>query len=67
MRLYEALFLIESGRAATDWESTEAALKGILEKHGCEVRQQAYYEERKLAYPVKGSRRGAYPSRPSQT
>lgn len=60
MRLYEALFLIESGKAATDWEATEGALKGILEKHGGEVRQQAFYEERKLAYPVKNSRRGAY-------
>ena len=60
MRLYEALFLIESGRAATDWEATEAALLGMLTKHGGNVRQQAYYDERKLAYPVKGARRGAY-------
>ena len=34
MRLYEALFLIESGKAATDWEATEGALMSILEKHG---------------------------------
>jgi ribosomal protein S6 len=60
MRLYEALYLIESGRAATDWEATEGALLSILEKHGGKVRQKAYYEERKLAYPVKGARRGAY-------
>jgi ribosomal protein S6 len=60
MRLYEALFLVESGRAATDWEGTEGVLLGILEKHGGEVRQKAFYEERKLAYPVKGARRGAY-------
>ncbi len=60
MRLYEALFLIESGKAATDWEATEGALMSILEKHGGDVRQKAYYDERKLAYPVKGSRRGAY-------
>ncbi len=60
MRLYEALFLIESGRAASDWESTEGELMSILERHGGAVRQKAYYEERKLAYPVNRSRRGAY-------
>ncbi len=60
MRLYEALFLIESGRAATDWEATEGELMSILERHGGAVRQKAYYEERKLAYPVNRSRRGAY-------
>ena len=60
MRLYEALFLIESGRAASDWEATEGELMSILERHGGSVRQKAYYEERKLAYPVNRSRRGAY-------
>ena len=60
MNLYEALFLIEAGRAAREWEQTEGELLGILEKHGGSVKEKARYDERKLAYPVKGARRGAY-------
>ncbi len=60
MRLYEALFLIEAGRAAQDFDGTEKALHGILERHGAKIRDKVRFEERKLAYPVGGSRRGAY-------
>ena len=60
MRLYEGLFLIDAGRAARDWEGTETEIVTVLEKHGASVRRKDRFDERKLAYPVEGSRRGAY-------
>ncbi len=60
MTLYECMFLVEAGRASRHWEETEKELTGILEKHGAEIRRQTFYGERKLAYPVKKHRRGAY-------
>lgn len=60
MKLYEGLFLIEAGRVAQDWEGAEGGIVSILEKHGATVKQANRYDERKLAYPVKKVRRGAY-------
>ena len=60
MRLYEGLFLIDAGRAARDWEGTETEIVTVLEKHGASLRRKDRFDERKLAYPVEGSRRGAY-------
>jgi small subunit ribosomal protein S6 len=60
MKLYESLFLIEGARAAQDFDGTEKELLGILEKHGAKVRDKVRFEERKLAYAVRGHRRGAY-------
>ena len=60
MKLYEGLFLIDAGRASSDWSGTESRIFSILERHGGAVREKIRYDERKLAYPVKGSRRGTY-------
>lgn len=59
-KLYEALILVEAGRAARDWEATRDEILEILPKHGATVRQATRYDERKLAYPVKGAKRGVY-------
>ena len=60
MKLYEGMFLVEAGRAARDWEGTESEVTSILERYGAEVQSTARYDERKLAYPIQGHRRGAY-------
>ncbi|MCU0725917.1 MAG: 30S ribosomal protein S6 [Planctomycetes bacterium] len=60
MKLYEVLFLIEGARAAQDFDGTEKELLAVLEKHGGKVRDKVRFEERKLAYAVRGHRRGAY-------
>lgn len=60
MKLYEALFLIEGARAAQAFDGTEKEILNVLEKHGAKVRDKVRFEERKLAYPVRGHRRGAY-------
>ena len=60
MKLYEGLFLIDAGRASSDWDGTDGRICSLLEKNGGTVREKIRYDERKLAYPVMGSRRGTY-------
>jgi small subunit ribosomal protein S6 len=60
MRLYETLFLLAAGRTGSEWEDAESGLTELLGRHGVTVRQSTRYEERKLAYPVEGHRRGTY-------
>ena len=59
-RRYEGLFLIDNNRANQAWDETVAHIAGIIGKHGGEVVKEIKWEERKLAYEIKGHRRGTY-------
>jgi small subunit ribosomal protein S6 len=59
-KLYEAMFLVDQGEAATDWEGVTAAIKSILEKAGAEIVLLEKWGERKLAYEIKGRGKGTY-------
>ena len=60
MPIYEGMFLLDTARAAKDWEGTEALVTGILERYGAKLILKDKWDERKLAYPVKKQRRGTY-------
>lgn len=60
MKLYEGMFLLDSGRAGKDWEGARAEVEALLTKHGAEVRRSGRWDERKLAYEIKGHRRATY-------
>ena len=36
-RLYEALFLVDSGQAAADWDGVTGAITKVLDRAGAEV------------------------------
>ena len=59
-KLYEGMFLIDSAQAAADWDGTINAITKILEKAGAEIVSIKKWDERKLAYPIKGQGRGTY-------
>lgn len=59
-KLYEAMFLVDSGEAATDWDGINATIKNILEKAGAEIVSMRKWDERKLAYPINGKGKGTY-------
>ncbi len=59
-RLYEGLFLIDSGQAATDWDGVISAIEKILKRADAEVVTIKKWDERKLAYDVEGKARGTY-------
>jgi len=59
-RLYEGLFLVDSGQAAADWDGVIAAIEKALKRADAEVVSIKKWDERKLAYDVEGKSRGTY-------
>ena len=59
-KVYEAMFLIDSVQAASDWDGTEGLIKSILEKAQAEIISLRKWDERKLAYDIGGKSRGTY-------
>ena len=60
MKLYEGLFLVDSADAAADWSVVTGAVEKILGRAGAEVVSLNKWDERKLAYDMKGKARGTY-------
>ncbi len=60
MSLYEGMFLMDNRQANRDWDGSLDSLKAIIAKHGGEIVRCDKWGERKLAYEVKGRRRGTY-------
>ena len=59
-RSYEAMFLLDNQAAQADWDATSGKVDTILEKHGARIVQKEKWDERKLAYEIKGQRRATY-------
>lgn len=57
---YEGMFLVDNDLVRADWAAVKSLVTGLLEKHGGTVRSARRWDERALAYPVKGRRRGTY-------
>jgi len=59
-QLYEGLFLLNQAAVAGDFGGCVDHLKEILERAGAEILLLKKWEERKLAYEIKGQRRGSF-------
>ncbi len=59
-KLYEGMFLVDSAEATTDWDGVIAAIRNILEKAGAEIVVIKKWDDRKLAYTIKGKNKGTY-------
>ena len=57
---YEAMFLLDNTAATEDFDGTSGQVDAILEKHGATLVQMEKWDERKLAYEIKGHRRATY-------
>jgi len=57
---YEAMFLVDPVQHGADPEGVEGAVHGLLKKHGAKIAQFERWDERKLAYEIKGHKRGIY-------
>lgn len=60
MKLYEAMFLVDSSRAASDWEGVLSEIRKIVERASAEILTLKKWDERQLAYKVNGHSRGTY-------
>ena len=59
-KLYEGMFLIDSSKAGADWDGIISAIRTILEKAGAEIDSIRKWDDRRLAYEIKGKSRGTY-------
>lgn len=59
-RLYEGLFLVDSALAASQWDQLLEAVRKTLDRAGADVVSLKKWDDRKLAYEVKGKERGTY-------
>lgn len=59
-RLYEALFLVDSAQATSDWDGTVKAIETMLERANADVLSIRKWDERKLAYDINKKNRGTY-------
>ena len=59
-KLYEAMFLVDSADAGSDWDGVIAAITKILERAKVEIVSIKKWDDRKLAYEIKGKSRGTY-------
>ncbi len=59
-RLYEAMFLVDSAQAGSDWDGTLAAVNKVLERADAEVVSLRKWADRKLAYEIAHKNRGTY-------
>jgi small subunit ribosomal protein S6 len=57
---YECLFLLDPTKTGTDMDGVKAQLHATLEKYGAQILASRKWDDRKLAYPIKGHKKGYY-------
>lgn len=60
MRMYEGLFLIDTAHANMEWDNVVKHIHDILQKNGAEILKTEKWGEKKLAFKIKGHKRGTY-------
>jgi small subunit ribosomal protein S6 len=60
VNVYEGLFIFDSNRYSRDADAVSHQVPALIEKLGGEVLVSRLWEERRLAYPIKGQRKGTY-------
>jgi len=58
--VYECLFILDSNRYARDAHAVVATLTPMIENLGGEILANRLWTEQKLAYSIKGHRKGTY-------
>jgi small subunit ribosomal protein S6 len=58
--VYEGMFILESNRFGRDPDTVSGQVPAMIEKLGGEILVSRLWEERRLAFPIKGQRKGTY-------
>jgi small subunit ribosomal protein S6 len=58
--IYEGLFILNSNRYGRDPEGVAGSIQALIEKREGTVLVSRLWEERRLAYPINGQRKGTY-------
>jgi len=54
------MFLVDSAEAGSDWDGVNEAIRKILERANAEIVSIRKWDDRRLAYDIKGKARGTY-------
>jgi small subunit ribosomal protein S6 len=57
---YEGMFLLDSTKVAVSWDESVKHVHDILSKYHSEIVASRQWDERRLAYPVEGHKKGTY-------
>ncbi len=60
VNVYEGMFILDANRYGRDPESVSRRIPAMIEELGGEILVSRLWEERRLAFPIKGQRKGAY-------
>ena len=60
VNVYEGMFILDSNRYARDSEEVSGQIPNMIEALGGEMLVSRLWEERRLAYPIEGHRKGTY-------
>ncbi len=60
VNVYECMFLLDTNKVAGDVANAAKQLHGILERNQAEVLASRPWDERRLAYPINGHKKGLY-------
>jgi len=60
LRAYEGLFLVDEGKATDDLNGITDHIRDLLERHGAEIAKLQKWDTHRLAYEIRGKRRGTY-------
>jgi len=58
--VYECMFLLDTNKVAGDVPAAAKLLHGVLEKNHSEILASRPWNEQRLAYPIKGHKKGLY-------
>ncbi|MFB0525322.1 MAG: 30S ribosomal protein S6 [Phycisphaerae bacterium] len=59
-KLYEAMFLVDSAQAGSDWDEVLATIKSVLQKAEAEVVSLRKWADKRLAYEIDHKTKGTY-------
>lgn len=57
---YEALFLLNASYATGSWDAARGEVEHILHRANAEILHLRKWDERRLAYEIRGNKRGVY-------
>jgi small subunit ribosomal protein S6 len=60
VNVYEGMFILDSNRYARDTAGVSGQIPEMIQKFGGQVLASRLWEERRLAYPIDGHRKGTY-------
>src|SRR5262249_1500648 len=58
--VYECMFLLDPNKVGGDLQAAAGQLHALLERNHAEILASRPWEERRLAYPIKGPKKGQY-------